>query len=72
MNLAVIASSASARDRVRIPGKVKQLSEPTIVVIALRTVAVTLDPFRMLLEERVVHGALKLGVSGNFTETIGR
>ena len=51
--------------------KTEQLSESMIVLVALWAVAIALEPFRMLLEQCVVHCALKFSVSGNFSELIG-
>jgi hypothetical protein len=50
----------------------KQLCETPIVVVAPWAVAIALNPFRILDEERIVHLALKLGVSRNFNDDIGR
>jgi hypothetical protein len=52
-------------------GEVEQLRKATIVVIALRTIAIPLNPFRMLIEKCVVHCALKFGMRRNISETIG-
>jgi hypothetical protein len=48
----------------------EQLCKATIVVVARWAVAIALDPFRMLDEERIVHLALKLRVSRNLSDDI--
>ena len=53
-------------------GQAKQLCEMPIVVVALWAIAIALNPFRMLDEERIVHLALKLRVGWNFSDNIGR
>ena len=53
-------------------GQAKQLCETPIVVVAPWTVAIALNPFRMLEEERIMHLALELRVSWNFSDDIGR
>ena len=47
-------------------GKAEQLRETTIVIVACRALAITLDPFRMLNEKRVMHLALKRKKSRSF------
>jgi hypothetical protein len=44
----------------------KQLSETTIVVVALWAIAIAFNPFRMLHEERVVHLALQRDIRRSF------
>lgn len=56
-------------------GKVEEPGETTIVVVANRAAPIALNPFRVLDQERVMHGALKLGVGRNFggeTRRMGR
>lgn len=43
----------------------EQLRETTIIVVARWTIAISLDPLRMLREKRVVHCTLKIRVARN-------
>jgi hypothetical protein len=52
--------------------KAKQLSEPTIVLVALWAIAIAFNPFRMLHEERVVHFALQRGIRRSFKRESGK
>jgi hypothetical protein len=45
---------------------VKQFYEPRLVRLAGRAITVLLDPFRVLLTERVVNLVLKLNIRANF------
>ena len=50
----------------------QQPSEPTIVLVALWGVAIAFHPFRMLLEERVVHFALERDIRRGFNRESGK
>lgn len=50
----------------------KQLSETTIVVVALWAVAIAFNPFRMLPEERVVHIALQRDIRRSLNRESGK
>jgi hypothetical protein len=44
----------------------EKLRESAVIVVTLRAVAISFNPFRMLGEERIVHLSLKPLVIGNF------
>ena len=48
--------------------KPENLSEPRIVAITDRRIAIGPNPFGMLLPQRVMHLPLKRGICGNFTD----
>jgi hypothetical protein len=50
----------------------KQLSETTIVVVALWAIAIAFNPFRMLRKKRVMHLALQRDIRRSFNRAIGK
>jgi hypothetical protein len=46
----------------------EQLRETRLVIITRGRFAIRLNPFRMLRAERIMHFALKLGVTRNFSD----
>jgi hypothetical protein len=50
----------------------KQLSEPTIVLLALWAVAIAFNPFLMLHGERLVHFALQRDIRRRFNRETGK
>lgn len=53
-------------------GKMKQLRETRFVRITRWAIAIRLNPFRMLREERIVHLALKCDIRSRLSDEAGR